>query len=572
VTGPRILLVEDDDLNQALVRALLARSGDPRLQAARVISAGTLARARALLAEDAFDVVLLDMTLPDGSGLELAGELHAQGAGAPAVIAVTGAVATHQEAALAAGCAAILGKPYRQADLCEAIAAHLQPGQPGAADGAAAAAHPPGRREAGMSDSQDLVQALDEARQAQHAAEQAKDEFVARIGHELRTPVSTILGFAELLNLADLSAEHREWAAMMLKAARHLASFMDDITAISHAQARILSLSIEAVPADKVIADALDLIRPLAATHGVNLDPPPQTGEHVLADEPRLRQVLLNLLSNAVKYNHPAGRITITTSHATEGQLRVIVTDTGRGIAACDIGQLFRPFQRLDAAQAGVEGAGLGLTLSRQLIEAMGGTIGATSTVGEGSVFWVDLPLTLPAPTSATVPRTETIGTSRAYTSPKTVLYIEDMVETLRLIEQILRQRPSVRIVPAMLGGVALDLAAEHHPDLILLDLNLPDIPGEELLRRLKSDRATSATPVVVISADASPLRIDRLLAAGAASYLTKPIGVRDFLHTIDTVLTRPPEEAAAPGQAGVTARQPGPEGQGQEWPGESCR
>jgi CheY-like chemotaxis protein len=341
---------------------------------------------------------------------------------------------------------------------------------------------------------------------------------------------------------------------------------MDDITDISHARARTLSLTIEPVPADKVIADALDLIRPMAATHGVYLDAPPQAGEHVLADQQRLRQVLLNLLSNAVKYNHPAGRITITTSHATEGHLRIIVTDTGRGIASHDIAELFRPFQRLDAAQAGIQGAGLGLTLSRQLIDAMGGTIGATSTVGEGSVFWVDLPLTVPAPMSATAPRAEPLGTSRAYTSPKTVLYIEDMVETLRLIEQILRQRPSVRIVPAMLGGVALDLAAEHHPDLILLDLNLPDIPGEELLRRLKADPATSATQVIVISADASPQRISRLLAAGASSYLTKPISVREFLRTIDAVLTGAGSAAetetrqAGAGGAGVTMRQPGAE------------
>jgi CheY-like chemotaxis protein len=348
---------------------------------------------------------------------------------------------------------------------------------------------------------------------------------------------------------------------MMLKAAQNLASFMDDITDISHAQTRTLSLTIEPVAADKVIADALDLIRPMAATHGVCLDAPPRAGEHVLADEQRLRQVLLNLLSNAVKYNHPGGRITITTSHATEGHLRIIVTDTGRGIAEQDIQQLFRPFQRLDAAQAGIQGAGLGLTLSGQLIDAMGGTIGATSTAGEGSVFWVDLPLTLPAPFSATVPRAEPLGISRAYTGPKTVLYVEDMVDTLRLIEQILRQRPSVRIVPAMLGGVALDLAAEHHPDLILLDLNLPDIPGEELLHRLKADPATSATPVIVISADATPQRIGALLAAGASSYLTKPISVRDFLHTIDAALTGPsPADGAEAAQdgTGITMQQPG--------------
>jgi CheY-like chemotaxis protein len=259
----------------------------------------------------------------------------------------------------------------------------------------------------------------------------------------------------------------------------------------------------------------------------------------VSADQRRLRQVLLNLLSNAVKYNHPAGKVTIMTEPQPGERLRISICDTGRGIADYDIGQLFTPFQRLDAAQAGIEGAGLGLTLSRQLIEAMGGTIGATSAPGQGSVFWVELPITQPA--AAVADTSDPLVEARAYAAPKTILYVEDMLETLLLIEHILKQRPSITLVPAMLGGVALDLAAEYRPHLILLDLNLPDIPGEELLRRLKSDPATSATPVAIISADATPERIDRLVAMGAAAYLTKPISVRDFIRTIDMLLTKAP-------------------------------
>ena len=708
--GAEILLVEDDDLNQALVPAILARSDQPHLRDARVTVAGTLAQARAILAERHIDLVLLDMRLPDGGGLPLATELRDQPGSSAAVIALTGAPAEHGDDALAAGCVAVLGKPYSLRELREVVAAHLpraeaapepapapqqatahalpeppaapgagppepsavpgagpqaapvilaasQPGatvdfellfsavpgaylaldpelrivavsdayarstraaasdlvgrvvwealpedpgssQPGALPGLRASLERvcltrsagtmeiqkrfmpppdigPGTYEAcyfrpvnvpvlgprgklcyiihALEDVTSQVTEMEQAQQARQAAQDAKTEYVSRVSHELRTPINTILGFGELLSMGDLTTEHREWAFMMVKAARHLASFIDDIADISRAEMHRLSLSIEPVLAGSVIADALDLIRPLSASHGVHLDPPPVASQYVFADPRRLRQVLLNLLSNAVKYNHPAGRVTVTIDPQPSERLRICVRDTGRGIADYDIGQLFTPFQRLDAAQAGIEGAGLGLTLSRQLIEAMGGTIGAASAAGEGSVFWVDLPIAQPAATADAAAGADPVVEPRAYTGPRTILYVEDMVETLLLVEHILRQRPSVSLVPAMLGGAALDLAAEYHPHLILLDLNLPDIPGEELLRRLKADPATSATPVVIISGETSAERIDSLMAVGAAAYLTKPVSVRDFLHTMDTLLTGP--ASAAPG-AGAQARE----------------
>ncbi|HEY6277609.1 MAG TPA: ATP-binding protein [Streptosporangiaceae bacterium] len=390
---------------------------------------------------------------------------------------------------------------------------------------------------------------LADAHRARLAAEEARDEFIYRVSHELRTPINTILGFGELLSLGELPGEHRDWATMMLKAARNLATFLDDVLDISRANRRKLSLAIEPVSVRHVIADALELVRPLAISYGVRLDPPPQTRRYVSADPQRLRQVLLNLLSNAIKYNHPAGRASVTVGTGSQGLLRINVIDTGRGIAEYDISQLFVPFQRLDAANAGVEGAGLGLTLCRQLIEAMGGAVGATSTAGEGSIFWVDLPVAKPAAPAPQVVDGESVLTTRAYPAPRTVIYVEDMVEGLRLVEHILRQRPSARVIPAMLGGVALDLAAEHHPDLILLDLNLPDMSGEELLYRFQADPATSGTPIVIISADANADRMERLVAAGAVAYLTKPISVRTFLQTIDGLLAGPAPDAAGPGR-----------------------
>jgi len=715
--------VEDDDLNQALVPAILARSDQPHLRDAHVTVAGTLAQARTVLAGRHIDLVLLDMRLPDGSGLPLAAELHARLGPAVAVIALTGAPAAHGDDALAAGCVAVLGKPYGLGELREMVAAHLPVGQPGPGPAAGAGAPaspmdatyagagvpgspadaswagaqqrpaagqagmeqaptaPPGGRLAmavdfgrlfaalpgaylaldpglrivavsdayalatraaaadllgrdiwealpqdpgsprpgalaGLRESLDQVRRdrapdimevqkcflppsdagggtyearyfrpanipvldpggtlryiihaledvtgqrgeLEQAHQARQAARDAKTEYVSRVSHELRTPINTVLGFGELLCLGDLTAEHREWASMMVKAARHLASLINDIADISRAETQKLSVSIEPVPAASVISGALDLIRPLAASHGVHLDPSPAASEYVFADPRRLRQVLLNLLSNAVKYNHPAGRVTVTVDPRPGERLRIAIRDTGRGIADYDIGQLFTPFQRLDAAQAGIEGAGLGLTLSRQLIEAMGGTIDATSASGEGSVFWVELPVAQPAATADAAAAADPVVEVRAYTAPKTILYVEDMLETLLLVEHILKQRPSTSLVPAMLGGAALDLAAEYRPHLILLDLNLPDMPGEELLRRLKADPATSATPVVIISAEADSERMEHLLAVGAAAYLTKPISVRDFLHTLDTLLTAP-ASATAVAAAGDQARQAG--------------
>jgi len=383
------------------------------------------------------------------------------------------------------------------------------------------------------------------------AAGEVKAEFASRLSRELRAPLNTILGFGELLALDDLSDGQREKTSLMVKAARQVKDVMDGILDISRTEDRELSLSVEAVPATAAVASALELIRPRAGSQGVHLDPPPQSGLSVRADQQRLRQVLLNLLSNSVKYNHPGGKVTVTVASRPGERVRISVTDTGRGIPEADLTRLFTPFQRLDAAEAGIEGTGLGLALCRRLVTAMGGSAGATSTQGLGSTFWVELPAAKPAEISTPTTRPAPAGV-RAYPSPKTLLYVEDMVENLQLIEHILRRRPSVRLVPAMLGGVALDLATEHHPDVILLDLHLPDMSGEELLRRFQADPATSRTPVVILSADAVEAQRTRLLGAGAAAYVTKPIGVRAFLETVDRLVGQ------APLWAGVSAAEDG--------------
>jgi signal transduction histidine kinase/ActR/RegA family two-component response regulator len=380
---------------------------------------------------------------------------------------------------------------------------------------------------------------LQNANQALRTANDAKNEFLSRVSHELRTPLNAILGFSELLSLEALSTEHHDWVTMILKAGRHLLALLDDVLDIARIEGGHLSMSVEAVPVAALIADSLDLARPLADAGGVHLSPLPavQADLCVAADRQRLRQVLLNLLSNAIKYNHPAGTVSVTVEQLPEWRVRISVTDTGRGIAAEALGKLFTPFERLDAAQAGFAGTGLGLALSRHLAQSMHGTLDLSSKPGQGSTFWIDLPTA--EPTTARRPATEAdnLVARRTYATGKRILYVEDMVENVRLVEQILTHRPAVTLIPAMLAGIALDLAREDDLDLILLDLHLPDIPGEEVLRRLRADPTTRDIPVVVLSADATRRHIDQLLSLGAAAYLTKPITVRDLLHTVDELL-----------------------------------
>ncbi len=395
------------------------------------------------------------------------------------------------------------------------------------------------------------LQAANEALRADCDALRADNavskHFLSRVSHELRTPLNTILGFGELLSFSDITAEHRQWMSMMLKAARQLLQLLDEVLDISREDAEQLSMSIEAVPVQDMIADALELIRPLALSRGIHLDPAPSgpAGQYAAADLQRLRQVMINLLSNAIKYNYPGGKVTVTISRQPGDRVRISVADTGRGIADDQLGKLFAPFERLDAAQAGVEGAGLGLALSHRLVEAMGGSTGVTSTLGEGSIFWVDLPATEPVAVTQAAVGHDPIVTSHTYPAGKTVLYVEDMVENLRLVEQVLKQRPSTTVIPAMLAGVALDLARQHRPDLILLDLRLPDMPGEDMMHQLRIDPATSNIPIVILSANATRKHIDQLLASGATAYLTKPIRVRDLLQTVDGILGRPAQDPA---------------------------
>jgi PAS domain S-box-containing protein len=382
--------------------------------------------------------------------------------------------------------------------------------------------------------------ALAEAKEEAERANRAKSEFLSRMNHELRTPLNAILGFGQLLEMDGPPPGQRKWIDQILKAGSHLLELINELLDIASIEAGRLRLSPKPVAVADVLEESLGLVRPLAAGRGIQLivDPPVTQELCAVADQQRLKQVLLNLLSNAVKYNREGGSVTIVCTHTTAngGRVRLSVQDTGIGLTPEQLDKLFVPFERLGAGQMGVEGTGLGLALSKRLVEAMGGAIGVESKSGVGSSFWIDLPASTDRlePVVARNGGPATPAPLRVSGRDLRVLYIEDNPSNLHLVESVLAHRPGVTLVPAELGRVGIDVARRDHPDLILLDLQLPDISGEDILRVLRADPATRNIPVVVISAVATPEQVKRLSAGGILAYFTKPLDIPRFLSLLD--------------------------------------
>jgi PAS domain S-box-containing protein len=379
------------------------------------------------------------------------------------------------------------------------------------------------------------------AKEAAEAANRLKSEFFSRMSHELRTPLNVILGFGQLLGMDALSASQRESTEQIVKGGRHLLALINEVLDIARIEAGGAGMfSLEQVAVGKLVGEVLGMIQPLADRVGVQLlSPQPGIcGLTVLADIQRLKQVLLNLMSNGIKYNREGGTVVVSCAEA-GGVLRISVTDTGPGIAPEKIHRLFDPFDRLDEEHKGEEGTGLGLTLSKGLVEAMHGTMGVESSLGQGSTFWVELPLTDKTVLTGGEQPKKAADAKEKPANAGTVLYVEDNSANLRLVERIFKFRPDLKLLSAMQGRLGIELAREHHPDAILLDLHLPDIQGDEVLRQLQDDPATRDIPVIVLSADATPHHVERLQANGAKSYLVKPIQVQDLLDLLDETLSK---------------------------------
>jgi len=373
-------------------------------------------------------------------------------------------------------------------------------------------------------------------------ATQAKSEFLSRMSHELRTPMNSILGFGQLLEMGELTTGQKKGVAHILKSGKHLLDLINEVLDISRIEAGKISLSLEPVQISTVIQEMIEVVKLQANERQIKIELINSSSNQlfVKSDRQRLKQVLLNLLNNAIKYNREGGSVLIQTeiqpaNDAGIVMIKMAITDTGWGIASDDLPKLFTPFERIGAERSLTEGTGLGLTVVKKIIDALGGIINVESILGEGSCFWFELPSIESQlgslQKSGGLPGLE----SNLANKSGTILYIEDNVSNIELVEQILSsQRTSIRLISRIYGNQALGTAIEYMPDLILLDLDLPDIHGSEVLKQLKADQKTKEIPVIVVSANAMPNQIDKLIKEGAKNYLTKPLDILDFLKVID--------------------------------------
>ncbi len=381
-----------------------------------------------------------------------------------------------------------------------------------------------------------------EAQRAAEAASRAKTEFLSRMSHELRTPLNAVLGFAQLLQGSGepLTERQRIQIDHIRQAGWHLLALISDVLDVSRIEAGALQIAISALDADTTTGEAIELSRSLAERHGVRLLGPAGRADcAILADPTRWRQILLNVLSNAIKYNRPGGEVTMSLERRGD-RLTVRVDDTGLGMSAEQLGCLFEPFNRLGRQHGGIEGTGIGLTLTRELLLIMKGSIDVESRVGEGSTVTITMPVaeamhspraTAPAPAGAEPDSTA------GELAPATVLYIEDNPVNVLIVEQLLSRWPQITLGRADDGASGIDLAQRLQPDLILLDMRLPDMSGIDVLRRLK-DSPVRSSPVVALSASAMPDEVAAARAAGAIDYWTKPLDFDRFTTQVKRLLT----------------------------------
>jgi len=392
--------------------------------------------------------------------------------------------------------------------------------------------------------------ALHRATAAAKEANLAKSDFLSSMSHELRTPLGAILGFAQLIESGSPppTVAQKRSIDQILKAGWYLLDLINEILDLALVESGKLSLSLEPSSLAEVMRECQAMIEPQAQSRGISVAFPAfGTPYFVKADRTRVKQVLINLLSNAIKYNRAGGKVVVECIAGTPGSIRVCVQDTGEGLAADKLEQLFQPFNRLGREDSVEQGTGIGLVMCKRLIELMGGVIGVESTIGEGSKFWFELQLAAdPSPAvSAIKPAATAQAQVQTTASMRTVLYVEDNPAILMLVEDLLARRPDVHLLAARDGVSGVEIARTARPDVILMDINLPGISGITALKILSDDPATAHIPVVALSANAVPRDIQRGLEAGFFRYLTKPIKIDEFMTTLDAALRFAETESA---------------------------
>ncbi len=383
---------------------------------------------------------------------------------------------------------------------------------------------------------------LESAKSVAEKANLAKSDFLSSMSHELRTPLNAILGFAQLLETGapPPTPTQKRNIEQILKGGWYLLELVNEILDLALIEAGRVTLSGEPVSLLEVMLECRAMIEPMAQKRGIGMtflrfDLPC----HVKADRTRFKQVLINLLVNAIKYNRPGGTVTVECDPSPPDALRISVRDTGVGLSPEQMMQLFQPFNRIGMEASKEEGTGIGLMVTKRLIELMGGTIGVESEIGVGSVFWIELRLTAAPQLSTCKPGLGApVQPGSSVSSPlHTLLYVEDNPANLELVEQLVARRPDLRLLSAADGSIGIEFARAYLPEVILMDINLPGISGVDAMQILRLDPTTSHIPIIAISANAMPRDIEKALDAGFFNYVTKPIKVGEFMDTLDAAL-----------------------------------
>ncbi len=393
---------------------------------------------------------------------------------------------------------------------------------------------------------------LNQAMAAAEKANRAKTDFLSAMSHELRTPLNAILGFAQLIDSGTPlpTPSQKRNLDQILKAGWYLLELINEILDLALIESGKVTLSREPVSLVEVMLECRAMIEPQAQKRGIGMTFPRfEIPYFVKADRTRVKQVLINLLFNAIKYNRPGGAVAVECTPSPPDSIRISVRDTGAGLAPEQLAQLFQPFNRLGKESSAEEGTGIGLVVTKRLVELMGGVIGVDSAIGVGSVFWIELSLTT-APQLAVreAERAALVGSEvPAGSLLRTLLYVEDNPANLELVEQLIARRPDLRLLSAADGNLAVEFARAYLPEVILMDINLPGISGIDAMKILRADPTTAHIPIIALSANAVPRDIERALEAGFFNYLTKPIKVNQFMDALDVALQFSRTAAATP-------------------------
>ncbi len=390
-----------------------------------------------------------------------------------------------------------------------------------------------------LTERRQVEETLTRAKSVAEKANLAKSDFLSSMSHELRSPLNAILGFAQLLESdpATVTPSQKGSIVEILRAGWYLLELINEVLDLAQIESGKMTLSKEPTSLAEVIVECQAMIEPQAQLTGIRMTFPKfDVPVFVVADRTRLKQVLINLLSNAVKYNRPAGTVVVDCAEVGPKRIRISVKDSGAGLSPEQLAQLFQSFNRLGQARGSVQGTGIGLVMSKRLVELMGGVIGAESSVGVGSVFWLELGSAAAPQLDAGKAEPAPIAQARAQQGEplRTLLYVEDNPANLKLVEQLIARRPTMRLLSAPDGNLGIQLARANQPEVILMDINLPGISGLEALKILREDPATAHIPVLALSANAMARDIEKGLEAGFLSYLTKPIKVVEFMQALD--------------------------------------